>query len=645
MYHDFVINVIEVLLLCGFVIWINLSLNKKYSRYILGVMFGLITVFVISERIMIVGDRYFDFRHITMTMAGFIGGPVTAVIAALISSLYRYYFSGNGSMGGITNIIVFACFGIILGRNLRSSQNGKKVWFWFIIGICMACILLFIISFFDILNNSSLMVLRIVAIPFFILTPLATTIIFNFYFWIYNFCGKASILNTIINDSPINLIIFNAYEPILVSKTLRKQPLVCQNIESLFPLQDTDKTWITTTKQQRKEIETEDERQLVADLASFQMPNGEYACVAIVNDITDRKREQEKLKVAKERFAKVFQFAPHMMTIIRKSDYRYVDVNRRFLEERGFEYEEVIGKTPTEIGMSDREFKMISEIFKEKGSVQNIECSLVTKHGSEGTAIISAEKIQINDQECVLIATNNITEMKRMQTEIARLDRLNLVGQLSAGIAHEIRNPMTTVRGYLQLLGRKPDYLAQKSTFELMISELDRANAIITEFLSLAQLKQTELKYQNLNDILDNLYPLLEADSYTQNKQISFIQGVIPNLKLNSNEISQMILNLVRNGLESMEERGSLTIKSCVEGDEVVLSIEDEGCGIPKENLNKLGTPFFTTKDFGTGLGLATSYKIAESHNAKIHINSSSSGTTFCILFPIPEQEQGEMIA
>ena len=111
----------------------------------------------------------------------------------------------------------------------------------------------------------------------------------------------------------------------------------------------------------------------------------------------------------------------------------------------------------------------------------------------------------------------------------------------------------------------------------------------------------------------------------------------MPNLELNGNQITQLILNLTRNGLESMQERGCLIVKSYVGDGKVVLAIEDEGCGIPPENLRKVGTPFFTTKDFGTGLGLATCYKIAESHNAKIDIDSSSRGTTFFISFPIPE--------
>lgn len=231
-----------------------------------------------------------------------------------------------------------------------------------------------------------------------------------------------------------------------------------------------------------------------------------------------------------------------------------------------------------------------------------------------------------------------ITERQRRMVEgkMARQDRLNLMGQMAAGIGHEIRNPMTTVRGYLQLLGTKPKYADRKPTFDLMISELDRANAIITEFLSLAQTKRTEQKPRDLNDLLNNIYPLIEADAFAQNKQLSFIPGEIPNVELNANEITQLVLNLSRNGLEAMLESGCLTVKSYMGNGKVVLAIADEGCGIPPENLRKLGTPFFTTKDSGTGLGLATCYNIVESHNAKIQIDSSTRGTTFFICFPIP---------
>lgn len=117
----------------------------------------------------------------------------------------------------------------------------------------------------------------------------------------------------------------------------------------------------------------------------------------------------------------------------------------------------------------------------------------------------------------------------------------------------------------------------------------------------------------------------------------------IPDLELNAKEISQLILNLTRNGLQAMEERGSLSIKSYVKDSKVVLEIEDEGCSIPPEYISKVGTPFFTTKDTGTGLGLATCYKIAESHNAMVRIDSSPSGTIVSILFPIPDRNRNRM--
>ena len=125
----------------------RLVFQKKYSPYILGILFGLITIFVMQNHTTISNGRFFDLRHITMTMAGFIGGPVTAVIAAIIASLYRYNVGGTGLMGGLSIIIIFACFGSILGKHLRNNENKKKPSFWFLIGVVMVCILLLIIEF------------------------------------------------------------------------------------------------------------------------------------------------------------------------------------------------------------------------------------------------------------------------------------------------------------------------------------------------------------------------------------------------------------------------------------------------------------------------------------------------------------------
>lgn len=220
-----------------------------------------------------------------------------------------------------------------------------------------------------------------------------------------------------------------------------------------------------------------------------------------------------------------------------------------------------------------------------------------------------------------------------LEREVSKLERLNLIGQLAAGLGHEVRNPMTTIRGFLQMLRSKDDLLTYKNYFDLMIEELDRTNSIITDFLSLAKHKPKKLQRQHLNDLLENLYTLLQADAYSQGKKCIFEPGDIPEIDIDVNEITQLVLNLARNGLEAMPQNGCLIIRTFMEGSDIILSVQDEGKGIDAEHLTKLGTPFFTTKENGTGLGLPLCYTIANRHNAQIKVKSGSTGTTFFVRF------------
>jgi len=230
---------------------------------------------------------------------------------------------------------------------------------------------------------------------------------------------------------------------------------------------------------------------------------------------------------------------------------------------------------------------------------------------------------------------HDISRRRMFEKEMARLDRLNLVGQMAAGIGHEIRNPLTTVRGFLQLLGDKEEFQKFKDYFELMIEELDRANSIITEFLSLAKNKVVELKPLSLNFVIEKLFPLIQADALVSDKDIIMDLQETKILPLDEEEIRQLILNLVRNGLEAMSVGGKLTIRTFMDCEEAVLTVEDEGSGIEAIDLEKVGTPFFTTKESGTGLGLATCFSISARHNAAISIETSPSGTSFFVRFKL----------
>ncbi|KGK87801.1 histidine kinase [Desulfosporosinus sp. HMP52] len=236
-------------------------------------------------------------------------------------------------------------------------------------------------------------------------------------------------------------------------------------------------------------------------------------------------------------------------------------------------------------------------------------------------------------EEGLSIYYHNIMERRMFEKEMARLDRLNLVGQMAAGIGHEVRNPLTTIRGFLQLMEGKDEFAKSKSYIKLMIEELDRANSIISEFLSLAKNKTVDLRPLNLNTLIENLFPLLQADAMVSDKNIKTELEDIEVLSLDEKEIRQLILNLVRNGMEAMRRNGTLTLQTFMDGDRVVLAVQDEGCGIKAQDIEKLGTPFFTTKESGTGLGLATCYSISARHNAQIDIETGNSGTTFYVKF------------
>ncbi|OQA08479.1 MAG: Sporulation kinase A [Firmicutes bacterium ADurb.Bin373] len=179
----------------------------------------------------------------------------------------------------------------------------------------------------------------------------------------------------------------------------------------------------------------------------------------------------------------------------------------------------------------------------------------------------------------------------------------------------------------------KERYAADRAYFDLMVEELDRANSIITEFLSLAKNKAVNLVLNDLNKILKSILPLMSADGLVTDNYVVLKTKKVPSLMLDEKEIRQLVLNLVRNGLQAMEPGQTLTIETYQEEDNVVLAVRDQGKGIPNGIMDKIGVPFFTTKDSGTGLGLAVCFSIAARHKAKIDFETGKEGTVFYVRF------------
>jgi signal transduction histidine kinase len=232
------------------------------------------------------------------------------------------------------------------------------------------------------------------------------------------------------------------------------------------------------------------------------------------------------------------------------------------------------------------------------------------------------------------LIAHDITEVTRLKDEIGRMDRLSLVGQMAASITHEIRNPMAVIRGFVQLMReRSPSH--QQEYFRIIMDELDRANGIINDFLSLAQNRVIEKELCSLHSILEELKPLLWADANLRGQSIEMVlDSELPMTELNPKEIKQLILNLARNGMEAMGEKGVLTISTRNLPDAIQLCVTDSGVGIPKEKLENLFEPFYTTKTRGTGLGLALCLSITERHGGVIEVDSMEGrGTTLKVTF------------
>lgn len=220
-----------------------------------------------------------------------------------------------------------------------------------------------------------------------------------------------------------------------------------------------------------------------------------------------------------------------------------------------------------------------------------------------------------------------------IKKETLRFNQLKIVGEMAVGVSHEIRNPITGVKAYLQFFEGKTEFSKYEEDIKIMIEELDRANSLISEFLSIGRNDTSQFETQNLNAIVNALVPLIKADAICQGKLIKIEINDLPDLSLKSKEIRQVILNLCRNGLEATAPGGCLVIKTYVENEQVVLLIRDQGKGIKPEILRNLGTPFLSDKENGNGLGLSICYPIAARHNATIEVDTGSNGTTFYVKF------------
>ncbi|MGG5736490.1 MULTISPECIES: PAS domain-containing sensor histidine kinase [Bacillus cereus group] len=228
-------------------------------------------------------------------------------------------------------------------------------------------------------------------------------------------------------------------------------------------------------------------------------------------------------------------------------------------------------------------------------------------------------------------------------------EKFSLAGRIAAGIAHEVRNPLTTVRGYLQFLQDSVSPSNKELFKSLLIPELDRANSIITKFLSISKTREFTREPFPINTFLrEYIQQLLASEVFLHNISIDYefsteLDGVLVNI--DRHELVQVFLNLFQNAVDAQgEEPLSIQITSYRLDNFVRITFKDNGTGIPPAIQEYIFDPFFSTKDSGTGLGLSVTKKIIQNHNGTLKMSSNQNGTTFTISIPILPKANYERI-
>ncbi len=371
--------------------------------------------------------------------------------------------------------------------------------------------------------------------------------------------------------------------------------------------------------------------------------------LVLLGALLDRRQALMIAKRSDQRFQSLFAHSPFAVCLFDLNG-RMLDVNRaaeRLLNDRRDQ-------------LLDRSFRSLSPILQQEqvelmerffqqaiaGATPTYEICLQQPSGALLNLQITNVPVLIDDQiDGAYLIAKDISEQKRAEELVHRSDKLSAVGQLAAGIAHEIRNPLTAIKGFTQLLQEGAQRDVQY--YQVILSELDRVNLIVDEFLLLAKPSPSMFRSCNVEQMLLAIITLLEPQAILQNVRIlPTIAAGIDQIEIEENQIKQVLINLLKNAIEAMPDGGDLIIELRQEEEGLMrIRFIDQGCGIPEEQLHKVGDPFFTTKEKGTGLGLMVSHKIIEDHGGQLEIHSTVGvGTTIDVLLPLSLEEEKELL-
>lgn len=375
-------------------------------------------------------------------------------------------------------------------------------------------------------------------------------------------------------------------------------------------------------------------------------------------EIKIRTEMQEALRISEERFAKAFRTSPMPMAIISHPDSRFVDANESFLNLVGFTTESLLAPTARGCNLwSETTGRKIAEL-KTGAHLHNHPCTLQARDGSPREVVLWAEPIALASGSCVLLIIEDVTDQKRLETQLRQAQKMEAVGRLAAGVAHEFNNILTVIQGHAELLRQAqiaPRQIMDSSTRISQVSQ--RAAALTRQLLMFSRQQPMQLRPLNLSAAVAATDKMLRQLIGERHELQLACAPELPLILADAGNMEQILINLCLNARDAMPQGGPIRIETSQltltaetagrhpdarPGRFISLAVTDAGCGISPDILRRVFDPFFTTKEIGkgTGLGLSTIHGIVKQHNGWIEaVSEVGQGSTFRVFLPAARTE------
>ncbi|MDF2684192.1 MAG: sensor histidine kinase [Brevibacillus sp.] len=363
--------------------------------------------------------------------------------------------------------------------------------------------------------------------------------------------------------------------------------------------------------------------------------------ISCSRDMREHKLIEQELKASQANYRLITENMSDMIFVY-KTDGSVLYASASHTKQLGYPIQEFLGMSVLDQArlIHPDDVELVTSLFVREWTDEN-ETTVVyrLRHRDGHWVSVESRYKPIRDEEgrvdSVMIVSRDVSEIMETKELLRQSDKLSAIGQLAAGIAHEIRNPLTSLRGFVQLLQAS---MADQRYCEIMLSELDRINFIVTELLVLAKPQGMKFSEKNPGLIIQNVVSLLESQANMNNVIFHVnMDPQLPMISCDENQLKQVFINICKNAIEALPEGGEVFVegKSMMDS-RIQISIRDTGCGIEPSRMPRLGEPFYTTKENGTGLGLMVSYRILEDHGGSFSIESErDKGTTVHITLPV----------